>query len=254
MLSEWDLRPEHWNLLNVVSRRREAYHESLFTEESSTDAVNDDGETRTIHGGLRRKEANLERYLVFDAYWRGGFQEHLLPIDTDVEAFAAGRFSELGQFLAGEYTPYVEERPGSLHVRLHRDGWVEGAEGRQPLSIVKGLSLGAEGQKLNVDYALTNTGERAFHCLLLSEWNMIVPQSEGDIRTSAKAPSAYVDGPAGSGDSVLDRRRSWTGARRANDAARAPMALPNRNRLQLRGRPRALPTGRLPRLRYRDGA
>ena len=35
MLSEWDVRRQDWNLLNVLSRRREAYHEPLLEAEGA---------------------------------------------------------------------------------------------------------------------------------------------------------------------------------------------------------------------------
>src|SRR3990170_826243 len=95
MLSEWDLRRHGWNLLNVLARRREAYHEPLLGGEAAGGGLRqptgDDTGVRSIHDAVAVKEKGLAQILVFDDHRRGGLQEHLLPLGMTLEDFAAGR-------------------------------------------------------------------------------------------------------------------------------------------------------------------
>jgi alpha-amylase len=58
MLSEWDVRRQDWNLLNVLSRRREAYHEPLLAGEGAAAGLrqptgDDTGTVRSIQKSWR---------------------------------------------------------------------------------------------------------------------------------------------------------------------------------------------------------
>jgi alpha-amylase len=181
MLSEWDLRPQRWNLLNVVSRRREAYHESLLHEEGEG-AVESQSETRTIHDVFRRKEANLQRYLAVDAYRRGGFQEHFLPMGTAVDDFASSRYNELGDFVSSEFQVEVEQDAEALKVLLARDGSVSNQVGGQTFRLRKRLTVSSMSQSLRIDYELTNLSSQEVRCLFVSEWNLNLPHYDATIR------------------------------------------------------------------------
>ncbi|HYM15664.1 MAG TPA: alpha-amylase/4-alpha-glucanotransferase domain-containing protein [Dehalococcoidia bacterium] len=170
MVSEFDLRRRDWALLDVLARRREAYHEALLEgreEGAPTEVAN-------IHGAVRVKEAGLAAGLIFDRYRRGGLQEWIAAPDATVEAFARGAAGMLWE-PAGAWKLRAGRDDTGATVTLERevDGW----------RVAKELDVPASGESVGVRYAITNTSEEPRSGSLISEWNMAPPQApEGDDR------------------------------------------------------------------------
>ncbi len=166
MLSEFDLRKRDHALLDVLTRRREAYHVALLdgsTQEAPTEATN-------IHGNVRVKEEGLGRTLVFDRYRRGGLQEWLLAPDATVDQHARG---EAQTFLepAGRWRHEVLRDDFGVHVMLSRtcDRW----------QLEKCIHVANEGERLAISYTCTNTSSDRRGALFLSEWNLSPPHAPG---------------------------------------------------------------------------
>ncbi|MDR1912123.1 MAG: DUF1926 domain-containing protein [Helicobacteraceae bacterium] len=87
------MRSPKFNLLNTLTRRKEAYHDKIKTKNADESA--DDG-IKTIHNesNLCADEKAL-RHLVADRYVRGGFIDHLIDGEFDLEGFFSQRFSEI---------------------------------------------------------------------------------------------------------------------------------------------------------------
>ncbi len=90
---ELDDRQRGFNVLDVLTRRPEAYHDKLRHLDT---AGSDDAEKAvSIHDLVRVKAPDLVRSLVYDAYRKGSFIDHLFPAKATWEDFAAAALPDL---------------------------------------------------------------------------------------------------------------------------------------------------------------
>lgn len=161
-LLEWDDIPSRYNLLNIMTRRYEGYHERLKIEAAEGDIIDpDDPEwknTDTMGAGSSRvKEPGLEALLFVDWHRRGSLIDHFISPATTPERFAHVQYGEQGDFVD---KPYSVEVNGSGDQRavivLSRDGhvWVDGVH--QPVRVMKQLTIENGARRLEVDYTITN--------------------------------------------------------------------------------------------------
>jgi len=175
MISEWDLRRRDVALLDVLARRREAYHDALDAAEHS-DAS---GDATNIHGDVRVKEEGIAGALVFDRYRRCGLQEWILAPDATVEGFSRG---EAAAFIEpnGAWTTVLDEgadAAGQTRILLSREtgDW----------RLTKEVTLPSAGERLGVRYSCSNASNERRPAIFVSEWNLSLPQSpDGDDRTA----------------------------------------------------------------------
>ena len=95
----FDLLAAHFCLSNVVARRREAYHVDVPRAQVLTD---EQLENVSAHDLVRAREPNLADKLIFDAYPRGFFVDHLLPVDAPPEQLDHG-YAPLVDFANASY-------------------------------------------------------------------------------------------------------------------------------------------------------
>lgn len=187
MLSEWDLRRHDWNLLNVVSRRREAYHEPLLEAEGAAPGLrqpagDDTDAVRSIHDEPAAKEDGLAALLAFDPHRRGGFQEQLLPPEATLRDYAASAFAWGDNFLLGPWQVSVDQTEDEVTVRLERRGRLTLGDQSFPLRLEKAMTVPRQGQQVAVRYLVENEGPEVSF-LLASEWNLNPVQApDGDDR------------------------------------------------------------------------
>jgi alpha-amylase len=217
MLSEWDVRRHDWNLLNVLSRRREAYHEPLLEAEEaapgSPEPTGDDtGAVRSIHDELKAKEPGLAALLAFDPHRRGGLQEQLLPREASLPDYAAGTFAPAGDFLLGPWQASVEQTKGEVTVRLERRGRLTLGEQSFPLRLEKAVTVPRRGQQVAVRYRVENEGQEVSF-LLASEWNLNPIQApDGDDRIQTLRVKGKKRSLAESGQAESVRRAAVVGS------------------------------------------
>ena len=94
-ISVLDLRPQGFNLAGALTRRPEAYH-AHFAEAKESKA--EGGEVKSIHDVVVFKEKNLEKYLIYDWYERGLFQDPPAAPPGRPARIRAGRLSRMGRF------------------------------------------------------------------------------------------------------------------------------------------------------------
>ena len=187
MLSEWDARRQDWNLLNVLSRRREAYHEPLLEAEGAATGPDqptgdDTGAVRSIHDEPTAKEPGLSALLAFDPHRRGGLQEQLLPPEASLPEYAASTFAWTDDFLLGPWQASVEQTKKAVTVRLDHRGRLTMGEQSFPLRLEKAVTVQRRGPQVAVRYRVENEGEEVSF-LLASEWNLNPIQApDGDDR------------------------------------------------------------------------
>lgn len=89
---ELDYKPKSFNCMNTLSRREEAYHENLFSEDISH--TSEEEGHKSIHELVKVKEKGLENLLVYDSYIKSSMREHFLPLNISVEALKNNDYKE----------------------------------------------------------------------------------------------------------------------------------------------------------------
>jgi alpha-amylase len=104
---ELDDRRRFFNVLDLMARREEAYHDRLRELVAAPAHAADDTATVSIHDRVAVKEPGLEKLLVEDRHRRGCFVDHVLPSSASFDAFRADRMPEL---FALAQAPYVASK------------------------------------------------------------------------------------------------------------------------------------------------
>ena len=187
-LFEWDMRRSEHNLLAVMTRREESYHQTLREYELerrkrlataaaktlTTQVESESAEPASPHTTVRTKEPDLDRLLVIDSYRRASLIDHFLAPGTTLSLFAEARFEEQGNFVEQPYAADVHQNEEGISVALTRDGHVRraGALAPIPVRISKLLFLPSDKEQLVVRYAIENKGEARLQTRFACEWNM----------------------------------------------------------------------------------
>ncbi|HLX39280.1 MAG TPA: alpha-amylase/4-alpha-glucanotransferase domain-containing protein, partial [Ktedonobacteraceae bacterium] len=185
-LFEWDMRRSMHNLLSVMTRHQEGYHQTLIqfererrrrdeAKETSQQSQQQEGsEPASPHTTVRTKEPDLDRYLVVDRYRRNSLIDHFFTQGVTLETFAQVRFEEQGDFVEQPYEPDVRQDEQGLTVTLFREGQVKrgGALGPLTVEVTKTLFLPIGEEKLVVRYSIHNKGQTRLHTQFGCEWNM----------------------------------------------------------------------------------
>jgi alpha-amylase len=185
-LFEWDMRRSMHNLLSVMTRHQESYHQTLIQfererrrREGAREAAQQlqqlaGSELASPHTTVRTKEPDLDRYLVVDRYRRNSLIDHFLAQGVTLENFAQVRFEEQGNFVEQPYETDVQQDKHGMTITLSRDGQVKrgGALGPLPVEVTKTLFLPIGAEKLVVRYSIHNKGQTHLHTHFACEWNM----------------------------------------------------------------------------------
>jgi alpha-amylase len=148
-LYELDLRLIRHNLLATLSRRPEAYHETI---RRATSGAGPNGGAASIHDRVVFKQAGLDRLLQYDAYLRKSLLDHFYEPGLTLDRVAACRETELGDFVTGRYEHRVQSDDQEAVLTLQRSGAVAG----QSLRLTKEVRLQAAADALEVRYLLEN--------------------------------------------------------------------------------------------------
>ena len=186
-LFEWDMRRSMHNLLSVMTRHQESYHQTLreFEQERrKRTARQTSGQTHTIaqsdsepaspHTTVRTKEPDLDQYLVVDHYRRSSLIDHFLAPGISLTDFAQMRFEEQGNFVGAPYQTEVQQDAEGITVTMTRDGEIKrpGAMAPLPVRVSKTLFVPAGEERLVVYYIIQNHGHSRLQTRFACEWNI----------------------------------------------------------------------------------
>jgi hypothetical protein len=157
-LTELSLYEQAVNVLDILSRRPEAYHAKI-----PKDGQADAGETKTIHDRITVKESGISEHLVYDSYRRASLLDRFFPHETLLEDVAGGRQDELGDFLEGGYRLEASHGDGEFSLSFSREGLVR----QNKVAIEKTLRLTGP-KEIRVDYLISG----AFSGLFCVEMNL----------------------------------------------------------------------------------
>ena len=164
-LFELDYKPRSFNLLNVLSRRKEDYHKKLL-EGPKVHAAHPGADS--IHDVVRVKEEGIEKHIFYDRYSRLSLLEHFIPLGTDLNAIRTGGYSEIGDFINGVYSFFPERKGGEAAVNFSRTGAVEG----MAVSVTKTVGLMSGQSIINVEYEVQNLSDKKLEATLGVEFNL----------------------------------------------------------------------------------
>ncbi|GAC1387259.1 MAG: DUF1926 domain-containing protein [Ktedonobacteraceae bacterium] len=187
-LFEWDIRRSMHNMLCVMTRYQESYHQTLREHEMERRrreaGINTlpqmqlqgqgSSEPASPHTTVRTKEPDLDKYLVVDRYRRQSLIDHFLAPGVTLDRFAQLRFEEQGTFVEQPYQADVQQDQSGLTIILTRHGQVKraGALSPLPVSLTKTLCLPLGEEKLVVSYTIANNGQSRLQTSFASEWNI----------------------------------------------------------------------------------
>ena len=173
-LFELDFKPLALNMTNTLARRRETYHDKALEKAKARDTGKKDDGIDSIHDITREKDAELVADLCYDPYRRVSLLDHFLKEGATVKDYAACKYGEAGDFLAGEYKYSVkkEAKPKGIAVELTREGNYYGASGdAYKLRVVKTVSVKPDSQEMEIEYKVTNLDAREFEPWFGVEFN-----------------------------------------------------------------------------------
>ncbi len=171
-LLEIDVRDHHFNITNVMTRRKEAYHEIIADKQTHHSSAQS---PVTIHDMTNVKEDSLDKKLIYDWHPRYSFVEHFLPSQTlELDRLHKNQYIDLGDFTLEQYTLVQHE---SNTVLLSRDGHLLYNSGKHSLRIEK--SYRVLEKRLEAGYRVTNTSDQKFEISMLIELNLTLLGTDG---------------------------------------------------------------------------
>lgn len=149
-LFELDYKSKAFNLLNVLTRRREAYHEKIIRCKLAASGVEPGHES--IHDAMTSKEEGIEKYLVYDKAPRLSLVDHFFDSSENVDSFKFLNYKELGDFLSNPYSFFPLRKKDEVGLSMTRLGAVNG----KPIRLAKSISLLSGQSIFSVDYEILN--------------------------------------------------------------------------------------------------
>jgi alpha-amylase/alpha-mannosidase (GH57 family) len=155
---ELDFKPAEFNITDVMTRKREGYHEKILQLSKEMNNPNNQG-VASIHDMLTTKEEGLEKFLHYDWYRRGSLVDHFLGAGTTIENFYQCKYPEQGDFVNQPYRADVELKRGMLEITLTRDGsvWIENEQ--RNLRLQKKIIIDKNSTEVLIRYKLENLDE-----------------------------------------------------------------------------------------------
>ena len=144
---EMDYKPRDFNLLDTLSRRKEAYHRDLFKAKEANG-----GAHKSIHDMARQFDDSIKNDLVYDRYRRLSLIDHFLGNDTGLEEFKKNNYTEGGDFIEKEYTHSISMTDEQVTVKLERTAEVFFAK----FNVLKIITVKKNNPVVDIEYKITN--------------------------------------------------------------------------------------------------
>lgn len=206
-LFEWDLRRSAHNMLSVMTRSQESYHQVLREHEQERRrkisqalqhqqrVTHSQEEPGSPHTTVRVKEPGLDQYLIVDRYRRTSLVDHFLSAGLPMANFAQMRYEEQGNFVDQRYETQVEQDELGLRVIMDREGQVQraGALNALPIHLTKTLFLPLGEEKLVIGYTIKNQGQTRLQTVFACEWNVNLLGGGGNAQAYYRVASQALD-------------------------------------------------------------
>jgi 4-alpha-glucanotransferase len=160
--------PSSRNITDVLSRRRESYHQTSSDGRA--------GEGGSIHELAKKLPPGAEDLVRYDRYPRYSLVDHFLHPQTGSEDFRKGTYGEQGDFVDQAYV--AKHNGPALSLERHGSVW----DGRVSVPVTVHKRILPEAGLLAVDYLITNRGKEAVSLVFASEWSFYMIPEEFEVR------------------------------------------------------------------------
>lgn len=167
VIKELDYKPLSFNLLNTLSRKKEAYHHKIL------EALHKEGSAKvaTIHEDYKTVNAGVTEHLVYDKFPRYSLRNYFVRGGLRLSDFMNSNYEELGDFARGAYAVAKKDRA----VILKRRSEVLSSK----IELSKRIEV-RSGAEIEVCYALKKTGDLDMDALFGLELNLTMPYLNAD--------------------------------------------------------------------------
>ncbi len=163
MMLELDYRPLRYNVLNIMTRREEGYHDEVREAAEKGVIVTPDMEADGVdfaqRDAVRAKEAGIEQHLITDWHRRGAFIDHFLRDDVEIEHVYRAFYGEQGDFVNLPYAVEVQPGEGETTVILRRDGHVWVGDHHRPVRVSKSFTFRHGEDTYRATYTVRNLSD-----------------------------------------------------------------------------------------------
>ena len=170
-LTEIDFKPAALNLIDVLARRYESYHDKIISLQRHKLKRKQRKQRRgatSIHELFQARERGLSGLLVYDRYPKVSFLDYILKEDTKIDHFQSQRFVELAHFAGYPYHCKVYHNSSKKKTRLDRDRVsliLSRAstlkDNKTKLLIRKTITIDSHNSQFAVNYDLDFTSEKS---------------------------------------------------------------------------------------------
>ncbi len=212
-LVEWDFRPVSYNLINVLTRRREGYHKDLIDAAANGSIVTPETQAQvperkieSIHTEVvRAREPGLHTKLIYDWHRRATLLDHFLGPDATLDGFYRSQYSELGDFVNQPFDyALAQSADGATVLTLRREGNVWQGAVLLPVTVEKVLTVRPGSDSLSVVYTVTNGDSGELDTRFGIEMNWGLAGGNDDHTYVAVGFGRYSFGDIASNDEVAD--------------------------------------------------
>lgn len=171
-LAEIDFLPANMNILDILTRREEAYHRQLTEQKQAKEKGG-----KSIHELERMIPAGVLERMAFDRYQRFSFLDIFLPLETSFEDFWRGRFLPLGKDPTQiAFQKRWQKEKGEILLIFQGEILLESSAWR--IGIEKKLRVKRGEKRFLISWKLENRSSEKIECLWGSEWNFNFYDSE----------------------------------------------------------------------------
>lgn len=205
---EWTDLGREVNVLNVLTRRPEQYHDRFREGAHGAGGI---GPTPVAPPGQALPDP--AEGLAYDPWERATFRDHFLGAAPTAEAWLIQALPERGDFADGPYAATLDQEG----LDLVRDGQVEADGGAARVRVQKRLRLGSRGNLLAA-YRVESAGPGSLEGWFAVEANVFVPamlNGSGALRVGRRTLGADADGATATrcrlgGEKGIGLDLSWT--------------------------------------------
>lgn len=169
-LFELDYKPKSINLLDTMTRRKEAYHNKLLALKNENQG-NHDSQVASIHDMVVAKEPGLEKKLKYDWYRRTSLIDHFLGPHTQLDQLANCEYIEEGDFVQSPYTFETESVHNWFNVKLSRKGHLHSKGKIVKIFVSKIIKIDLKSSNINIKYEIKNLESATVDLWFAPEFN-----------------------------------------------------------------------------------
>ncbi|MFC1855316.1 alpha-amylase/4-alpha-glucanotransferase domain-containing protein [Thermodesulfobacteriota bacterium] len=166
---EYDYKPAHFNIMNTLTRRWEAYHDKIVKAEDAASSC----ETKTIHDMVVSKEEGLDKYLHFDLNKKVSLVDHFFD-NISLDTFRESSYKECGDFSTAPYDFSIKEGTNSTKITLERTSFVMMGESRREVSLQKVITVKSGNPGFSIDYKIKNLSDEELKTTFGVEFNLMM--------------------------------------------------------------------------------